>query len=85
MPQIHPPLSLFPRVTVGQRDVLKNSKGQMRQMAISICCYLGELHPHRPDILGSQWMGQFSGYLPRFWSQMAQVLILPWPLTYYVT
>ena len=51
---------------------------------MSICCYLGELHSHGPDILGSQWMGQFSGYLPRFWSQMAQVLILPWPLTYWV-
>lgn len=27
----------------------------------------------------SGW-GQFNGYLPRFWSQMAQVLILPQPL-----
>lgn len=52
---------------------------------MSICCYLGELHSHGPDILGCQWMGQFSSYLPRFWSQMAQVLILPWPLTYWVT
>lgn len=31
---------------------------------MSVCCYLGELHSHRPDILGSQWVGQFSGYLP---------------------
>lgn len=59
---------------MGQQDVLQKIKGQMSAIAWERST-LTDLKFWEV----SGW-GQFNGYLPRFWSQMAQVLILPQPL-----